>query len=341
MNPPEFMSRFKGTHFKFKHCISSVIMGKVGTLDTQTRFSVLIPVYNRAKLIRETINSVLAQTFTNYEIIVINDGSTDDTLEILENYDSQIRTISQPNQGPESARINGAKIARGEYLAFLDSDDLFLPHTLATYNLILREGYQPEIILGCMAQYPTEHIGDIGKKIADAKKPATIFNYPDFLSKDQSINMSNSKIVIKKTLFEAICPPDRKMEKAFPIDDFNLLMLSGTHGPCIITSEPVTVIHRLHCGNTIANTESMFTGILAFIGAEWKGRYPGGIRRCFDRYARMSGTIFEYLKTALQQKEYRYAYKLFITGWPMIVVGIIKNTWPWGKRCVPIFIKSD
>jgi len=87
--------------------------------------SVIIPTYNRATLLRRAINSVLAQTYRPIEIIVVDDGSTDDTSALLLAYGNQIRVFKQPNQGVSSARNLGLQQAHGEYIAFLDSDDLW------------------------------------------------------------------------------------------------------------------------------------------------------------------------------------------------------------------------
>lgn len=92
--------------------------------------SIIIPTYNRANLISEAIDSVLAQTYRNFEIIVVDDGSTDNTKEVLSKYNGQIKYIYQDNKGGAEARNNGIKNAQGEYIAFLDSDDLWLPNKL-------------------------------------------------------------------------------------------------------------------------------------------------------------------------------------------------------------------
>lgn len=94
------------------------------------KVSVIIPNYNYAKYIARTIDSVLAQTYKNLEIIVIDDGSKDNSLEILEGYGEQLKIIRQQNQGVSMARNNGAASASGEYVAFLDADDIWLPAKL-------------------------------------------------------------------------------------------------------------------------------------------------------------------------------------------------------------------
>ncbi|MCB0171425.1 MAG: glycosyltransferase [Anaerolineae bacterium] len=96
------------------------------------RVTVVIPTFNRAHLIDETLETVFSQTYRDFEIIVVDDGSTDNTLEHLTQYDNKIRVFSLSHQGQAGsyARNEGIKQARGEYIAFLDSDDLWLPKKL-------------------------------------------------------------------------------------------------------------------------------------------------------------------------------------------------------------------
>ena len=96
--------------------------------------SAIIPTYNSVNYISEAINSVLNQTYKNCEIIVVDDGSTDNTRKTVENYirkyPHKIKYFYQENKGPSAARNKGIKEARGNYIAFLDSDDLWLPDKL-------------------------------------------------------------------------------------------------------------------------------------------------------------------------------------------------------------------
>jgi glycosyltransferase involved in cell wall biosynthesis len=96
------------------------------------RVSVIIPTYNRAGLVQEAVASVLAQTCRDFELLVVDDGSTDGTLEALAPYTGQIKVLPLPwRRGVSAARNAGIAAARGEWLAFLDSDDLWLPEKLA------------------------------------------------------------------------------------------------------------------------------------------------------------------------------------------------------------------
>jgi glycosyltransferase involved in cell wall biosynthesis len=92
--------------------------------------SVIIPTYNRSAFLKEAIDSVLAQTYKNFELIVVDDGSTDNTREILSIYKDKISAIFAVHGGPSSARNLGIKSSRGEFIAFLDSDDLWMPKKL-------------------------------------------------------------------------------------------------------------------------------------------------------------------------------------------------------------------
>ena len=94
------------------------------------RVTVVIPAYNAARFLRPAIDSVLAQTFGDVEIVVVDDGSTDDTLRIAQSYGPPVRSITQSNEGPSVARNTGLRHAAGEFVAFLDSDDVWAPRFL-------------------------------------------------------------------------------------------------------------------------------------------------------------------------------------------------------------------
>jgi glycosyltransferase involved in cell wall biosynthesis len=106
-------------------------MDKHSILESD-HISVIIPTYNRAECITEAIEGALNQTYTNYEIIVVDDGSTDNTKEVLEPYREKIRYIYQDNAGVSAARNTGIRAALGPWIAFLDSDDIWLPEKLSS-----------------------------------------------------------------------------------------------------------------------------------------------------------------------------------------------------------------
>lgn len=100
--------------------------------------SVIIPTYNRAALLCEAVDSVLRQTYRNIEVVVVDDGSTDDTTAAMEKYGDRIRYSRRPNAGVNAARNLGLKQSRGEFIAFLDSDDLWAPYKLELQVKLLR-----------------------------------------------------------------------------------------------------------------------------------------------------------------------------------------------------------
>lgn len=110
--------------------------------------SVVIPTYNTADYITQTLDSVLGQTFKNYEIIVVDDGSTDHTGEVLSSYMNRINYIHQENSGRSEARNTGIKAARGKYVAFLDSDDLWTPEKLRYQVEIMENHSEIDFLFG-------------------------------------------------------------------------------------------------------------------------------------------------------------------------------------------------
>ena len=110
--------------------------------DSIIKFSIIIPVYNVEKFLRECLNSITSQTLKNFEVICIDDGSTDNSLTILQEYankDSRFKVISQENQGQGIARNKAIDIASGEYLFFVDPDDYELFMEKIKWNLSIFE----------------------------------------------------------------------------------------------------------------------------------------------------------------------------------------------------------
>jgi len=103
----------------------------------QKKVSVIIATFNRADYVRQAVDSILAQTLRDFELIVVDDGSTDGTLAVLAEYGDRIRVIATTNQGAARARNAGLSVATGEYVAFLDSDDLADPERLALQAAVL------------------------------------------------------------------------------------------------------------------------------------------------------------------------------------------------------------
>lgn len=140
--------------------------------------SIITPSYNSEKYISETIESVLTQTYSNWEMLIVDDMSTDDSLQIIKAYtkkDSRIKLIrSERNLGPAKARNRAIKEANGKYIAFLDSDDIWLHNKLEKHLTLMQEN---NIYLSYSAYYTMNNQGDILSIFPVKKK----INYHDML----------------------------------------------------------------------------------------------------------------------------------------------------------------
>lgn len=121
--------------------------------DPKPLVSIVVPAYNRADTIGATLDSITSQTGWPFEIIVIDDGSSDDTAAIARRHGPQARVIVQPNQRRSAARNNGAKVANGEFLYFFDSDDLMEPGAIARLAGCLASHPDAAVAYGCALQF--------------------------------------------------------------------------------------------------------------------------------------------------------------------------------------------
>lgn len=130
------------------------------TVQTERLVSVIIPVFNCEAYLAEAIESVLAQTYSAIEIIVVDDGSTDGSADIAKSFgNSGVRFCYQPNSGPGSARNRGVAMARGGLLAFLDADDMWLPNKLSLQTAALESNPKLDMILGHVAEFLSPELG--------------------------------------------------------------------------------------------------------------------------------------------------------------------------------------
>jgi glycosyltransferase involved in cell wall biosynthesis len=129
--------------------------------------SVVLPTYNSGRFLAAALDSALAQTYPNIEVIVINDGSTDDTVEVLARYPGRVRSFTQTNQGVSCARNRGVEKSRGEYIAFLDADDLWDPEKLTKQLPLFRT---PDTgMVYCGLDYIDEHGLSLGQSTLGAE----------------------------------------------------------------------------------------------------------------------------------------------------------------------------
>ena len=132
-------------------------------MNVSPRVSVVIPTYNYGKYISEAVESVLAQTYTDIEIIVVDDGSTDQTPQILDKYTGAIRCIRQQNLGASEARNRGIRESTGDVIAFLDADDKWISNKLALQIAAMDEN--PQVGLVYTNSFVLDERGDLKERI--------------------------------------------------------------------------------------------------------------------------------------------------------------------------------
>ena len=135
----------------------------------RVKFSVIIPIYNVEPYLRECIDSVLAQTYGDYELILVDDGSPDGCPAICDEYaakDARIRVIHKPNGGLVSARQAGTEIARGEYVVCVDSDDCNKPAMLERAAALIAEG-NPDVIAFGAEYFTADAAWDVHEPVAE------------------------------------------------------------------------------------------------------------------------------------------------------------------------------
>ncbi|AMO54714.1 hypothetical protein GZ77_24075 [Endozoicomonas montiporae] len=171
--------------------------------DKTVLFSIVIPAYNYAHFLPETVESILQQTYSHYEIIIVNDGSTDNTDEVVHELISQhpnktIKYLVQENAGLSATRNNGANIARGDYLFFLDSDDKLLPDALDSLHKTIRQHPEAGFIIG---RYYS--VDNAGKRKARCLWNLTGSKVEDFktYALDNKKSMLSSCVLHKKDVF--------------------------------------------------------------------------------------------------------------------------------------------
>jgi glycosyltransferase involved in cell wall biosynthesis len=294
------------------------------------RFSIVITCYNQHDFIRAAVDSALAQCHPSKEIIVVDDGSSDGSPQILEQYGEMIKLVRFPtNRGALKARNHGAGCATGEYLVFLDGDDLFMPWALEVYEGIVAQR-NPAIIFGQLFSFR----GEVPEARADdAPQKTELVLYDSLLAKDRPLTTSASNLVVRRNAFLEV---GGWSPGIFHMDVMDIGLKLGQSGPAALVCSPATALYRIHEGNSIHSVPPFLQMAARLIAKEQAGEYPGGTEHRVERFAWLGGMSFFWTKRALRASLYKDAFRLAITGRLMILRAIVCRSVAWLKGRRPV-----
>jgi Glycosyl transferase family 2 len=238
-------------------------------------FSVIIPTFNRAALIARTLDSVLGQTLADLEVIVVDDGSTDSTPAVVANFGARVKFLQQQNRGPGAARNVGLRSATGEFVAFLDSDDLWFPWSAAAYAEAIQQ-YNPVFIAGKPLIFDSE--SEISAATSASLRTVVFTDY--FASSDDWRWYSASSFVMNRQM---LLDAGGFTDEWINAEDADAAMRMGVTGVFLQITSPFTFAWRRHAGSAMSDLTRNFKGIASLVDLERAGRFPGGGERAADR----------------------------------------------------------
>lgn len=239
------------------------------------RFTVAIPVYNRATLVGSTIESVLAQSLTDYEIVAVNDGSADGSLDVLRRYEPRIIVIDQPNRGLSAARDAAAERARGEYLLFLDSDDLLFPWSLEVLAELVDafpEAEPPALVSGEFVPFDDE--SELARFERTPTSPRT---FTDYLStRARQTGIAPSGTAVRREVYLGTGGSD---DVRVMFEDVDLWFKAGGHPGYAHADAPPVAGYRVGHAQMMGDMSKQLRGLEWIAGKVERGEYPTGTER--------------------------------------------------------------
>lgn len=226
-------------------------------MSKNPRVSVIIPTYNRAALLNQAIVSVLDQTFTDFELIVVDDGSTDDTPTVVSAFqDRRIRYVYQDNAGRSAARNRGIELARGEYVAFLDSDDLYLPNKLAVQVAVFERSPALGLVGGGFRQVNEK--GDVLSEVC----PWLRFSCLDLHTWLFACPQMPSSVMVQREWLTRVGGFDGSVETA---EDWDLFLRLARAGCQMAWVEKLVSAYRIHSANSVTRASSHVRSMVAVL----------------------------------------------------------------------------
>jgi len=271
-------------------------------------FSVVIPTFNRLALLEKALGSIFVQTFGDYETIVVDDGSTDDTWKYLQSLGSQVLALRQDNRGPGAARNLGARRAKGNYLAFLDSDDLLFPWTLAVYASVIQKTKSPSFLAG----KPWQFRGNLSPETVHQCNPVQSA-FPDYLASGEVWRWwGASSFVIERFEFYAVGGFGEENNNC---EDADLALRLGTSPGFVQVHCPSTFAYRLHDGNATLELGKSITGANLIVRSEQSRLYPGGPGRAKERRVIITRHLRAIAVDCARAEKLSDAWNLYMQAW--------------------------
>lgn len=203
--------------------------------------SIIIPTFNRARTIGPVVESALAQTYGDIEVIVVDDGSSDNTAAALEPYLDRIRYVYQENAGPSAARNRGVAESKGELLAFLDSDDFWHPEKIEKQVAVFRAGPADLCCVICSATVKSAAGAELGNTfvMSGLKLPVGtgIWTNPQEVMATRFV-LFNQVVAVRRSCFEQVGGFNEKLRL---LEDYELAMKLSAVGPWGVIREPLVV----------------------------------------------------------------------------------------------------
>jgi len=206
-------------------------MKKISEIEIRPQVSVIIPTYNRGWIIKEAVDSVLAQDYKGFELIVVDDGSTDSTSEILAAYGNDIKVLFQENKGVSAARNRGIAEASGQFIAFLDSDDLWLPQKLSTQIEFFNQ--TPDALISQTEEVWIRNGFRVNPKKRH-KKPSGMIFKPSL----KLCLVSPSAVMIRRSLFDRVGGFDETLPAC---EDYDLWLRISCRFPVHLIDTPLII----------------------------------------------------------------------------------------------------
>jgi len=272
-------------------------------------FSVVIPTYNRADVLGRAIDSVWRQRFTDYEVVVVDDGSTDETQTYLRGLGNKVRAIRQANKGPGAARNVGVQEAKGEYVALLDSDDLWFPWTLDVFARAIIQHQRPSILGGNLIEFAEE------KELLNVREsPLETAWFSDYIASSRfPYYVGSGTCVLHREMFSHAM----FLEDRLNGEDHDLILQIGTLPGFVRVVSPVTLGWRRHGASETGDFASSVSGALRLLARETSGAYPGGHGRSRERHRILARHIRPTALACMSHGELKEGWKLYCLtfGW--------------------------